>query len=49
MFFVFIQVLRDFKQPDGWTEKEVDAAGDGEVLITSDGSFYCSSKTTDRN
>lgn len=25
----FIQVLRDFKRPDGMTEKEIDAAGDG--------------------
>lgn len=32
MFFVFIQVLRDFKRPDGMTEKEIDAAGDGENL-----------------
>lgn len=32
MFFVFIQILRDFKRPDGMTEKEIDAAGDGENL-----------------
>jgi len=28
----FFQVLRDFKRPDGMTENEVDAAGDGENL-----------------
>ena len=24
-----LQVVRDFKRPDGMTEKEIDAAGDG--------------------
>ncbi|KAG4979321.1 hypothetical protein JHK85_033279 [Glycine max] len=31
-----IKVLRDFKRPDGMTEKEVDAAGDGDVLVILD-------------
>ncbi|XP_057456760.1 isoleucine--tRNA ligase, cytoplasmic [Lotus japonicus] len=31
-----IKVLRDFKRPDGLTEKEVDAAGDGDVLVILD-------------
>ncbi|KAK7312173.1 hypothetical protein VNO77_35842 [Canavalia gladiata] len=31
-----IKVLRDFKRPDGMTEKEVDAAGDGDVLVVLD-------------
>lgn len=29
LLFPFMQVLRDFKRPDGMTEKEIDAAGDG--------------------
>ncbi|QCE01058.1 isoleucyl-tRNA synthetase [Vigna unguiculata] len=31
-----IKVLRDFKRPDGMTENEVDAAGDGDVLVILD-------------
>lgn len=31
LFFIFIQVLRDFKRPDGMTDKEIDAVGDGEI------------------
>ncbi|KAI9117340.1 hypothetical protein K1719_011506 [Acacia pycnantha] len=31
-----IKVLRDFKRPDGMTEKEIDAAGDGDVLVILD-------------
>ncbi|XP_054780469.1 isoleucine--tRNA ligase, cytoplasmic-like [Prosopis cineraria] len=31
-----IKVLRDFKHPDGMTEKEIDAAGDGDVLVILD-------------
>ncbi|PON74964.1 Isoleucine-tRNA ligase [Parasponia andersonii] len=31
-----IKVVRDFRRPDGKTEKEVDAAGDGDVLVILD-------------
>ncbi|KAL6500234.1 hypothetical protein OROHE_025600 [Orobanche hederae] len=31
-----IKVLRDFKRPGGMTEKEFDAAGDGDVLVMLD-------------
>ncbi|KAL5543283.1 hypothetical protein UlMin_010993 [Ulmus minor] len=31
-----IKVVRDLKRPDGTTEKEVDAAGDGDVLVILD-------------
>ncbi|KAJ7954569.1 isoleucine--tRNA ligase, cytoplasmic [Quillaja saponaria] len=31
-----IKVVRDFKLPDGITEKEMDAAGDGDVLVILD-------------
>ncbi|KAL5550220.1 hypothetical protein UlMin_000396 [Ulmus minor] len=31
-----IKVVRDFKHPDGTTEKDVDAAGDGDVLVILD-------------
>ncbi|KAI3433769.1 hypothetical protein D9Q98_003575 [Chlorella vulgaris] len=31
-----VKVLRDFKQPDGTKTEEVDAAGDGEVLVVMD-------------
>ncbi|WOK99491.1 isoleucine--tRNA ligase, cytoplasmic [Canna indica] len=31
-----IKVLRDFKRPAGATEKEMDAAGDGDVLVVLD-------------
>lgn len=31
-----IKVVRDFRRPDGTTEKEVDAAGDGDVLVILD-------------
>ncbi|KAL6501397.1 hypothetical protein OROGR_026530 [Orobanche gracilis] len=31
-----IKVLRDFKRPGGMTEKEFDAAGDGDVLVILD-------------
>ncbi|OIV94953.1 hypothetical protein TanjilG_22150 [Lupinus angustifolius] len=31
-----VKVLRDFKRPDGMTEKEIDAAGDGDVLVILD-------------
>ncbi|KAK4268844.1 hypothetical protein QN277_022077 [Acacia crassicarpa] len=31
-----IKVLHDFKRPDGMTEKEIDAAGDGDVLVILD-------------
>ncbi|KAL6553648.1 hypothetical protein OROGR_007490 [Orobanche gracilis] len=31
-----IKVLRDFKRPSGMTEKEFDAAGDGDVLVILD-------------
>lgn len=31
-----IKVLRDFKRPDGKTETEIDAAGDGDVLVILD-------------
>lgn len=31
-----IKVVRDFKRPDGLTEKEIDAAGDGDVLVILD-------------
>uniref|UniRef100_A0A2N9ESV9 isoleucine--tRNA ligase n=1 Tax=Fagus sylvatica TaxID=28930 RepID=A0A2N9ESV9_FAGSY len=31
-----IKVVRDFKRPDGMTEKEIDAAGDGDVLVILD-------------
>uniref|UniRef100_A0A2P2LGE7 Isoleucyl tRNA synthetase n=1 Tax=Rhizophora mucronata TaxID=61149 RepID=A0A2P2LGE7_RHIMU len=31
-----IKVIRDFKRPDGLTEKEIDAAGDGDVLVILD-------------
>lgn len=27
-----LQVVRDFKRPDGMTDKEIDAAGDGEKI-----------------
>ncbi|XP_065639216.1 isoleucine--tRNA ligase, cytoplasmic-like [Quercus suber] len=30
------QVVRDFKRPDGMTESEIDAAGDGDVLVILD-------------
>ncbi|KDP34784.1 hypothetical protein JCGZ_10564 [Jatropha curcas] len=31
-----IKIVREFKRPDGLTEKEVDAAGDGDVLVIMD-------------
>ncbi|GKV06154.1 hypothetical protein SLEP1_g18078 [Rubroshorea leprosula] len=31
-----IKVVRDFKRPDGMTDKEIDAAGDGDVLVVLD-------------
>ncbi|KAK6914590.1 Methionyl/Valyl/Leucyl/Isoleucyl-tRNA synthetase, anticodon-binding, partial [Dillenia turbinata] len=31
-----IKVVRDFKRPDNMTEKEIDAAGDGDVLVILD-------------
>ncbi|KAK4566798.1 hypothetical protein RGQ29_002877 [Quercus rubra] len=31
-----IKVVRDFKRPDGMTESEIDAAGDGDVLVILD-------------
>ncbi|XP_009365866.2 isoleucine--tRNA ligase, cytoplasmic [Pyrus x bretschneideri] len=31
-----IKVVRDFKRPNGTTEKEIDAAGDGDVLVVLD-------------
>ncbi|KAB1213335.1 putative isoleucine--tRNA ligase, cytoplasmic [Morella rubra] len=31
-----IKVVREFKRPDGMTEKEIDAAGDGDVLVIMD-------------
>ncbi|KAF4390301.1 hypothetical protein F8388_019956 [Cannabis sativa] len=31
-----IKVVRDFRRPDGKTEEEVDAAGDGDVLVILD-------------
>ncbi|XP_021721725.1 isoleucine--tRNA ligase, cytoplasmic-like [Chenopodium quinoa] len=31
-----IKVLRDFKRPDNTTEQEIDAAGDGDVLVILD-------------
>ncbi|PRQ33669.1 putative isoleucine--tRNA ligase [Rosa chinensis] len=31
-----IKVVRDFKCPDGTTEKEIDASGDGDVLVILD-------------
>ncbi|PNY05548.1 isoleucine-tRNA ligase cytoplasmic-like [Trifolium pratense] len=31
-----IKVLRDFKRPDGMAENEIDAAGDGDVLVILD-------------
>ncbi|KAM1239650.1 hypothetical protein ACFX2J_045061 [Malus domestica] len=31
-----IKVVRDFKRPNGMTEKEIDAAGDGDVLVVLD-------------
>ncbi|GAV69921.1 tRNA-synt_1 domain-containing protein/Anticodon_1 domain-containing protein [Cephalotus follicularis] len=31
-----IKVIREFKRPDGLTEKEIDAAGDGDVLVILD-------------
>lgn len=31
-----IKVVREFKRPDGVTEKEIDAAGDGDVLVILD-------------
>ncbi|KAF3446531.1 hypothetical protein FNV43_RR11711 [Rhamnella rubrinervis] len=31
-----IKVVRDFKRPDGTTEQEIDAAGDGDVLVILD-------------
>ncbi|KAI4305042.1 hypothetical protein L6164_028432 [Bauhinia variegata] len=31
-----IKVLRDFRRPDGMTEKDIDAAGDGDVLVILD-------------
>ncbi|WCJ41408.1 Isoleucine--tRNA ligase cytoplasmic [Euphorbia peplus] len=31
-----IKVVREFKRPDGLTEKEIDAAGDGDVLVILD-------------
>ncbi|KAJ4723257.1 Isoleucine--tRNA ligase, cytoplasmic [Melia azedarach] len=31
-----IKVVREFKRPDGRTEKEIDAAGDGDVLVILD-------------
>ncbi|XP_050235398.1 isoleucine--tRNA ligase, cytoplasmic [Mercurialis annua] len=31
-----IKVVREFKCPDGLTEKEIDAAGDGDVLVIMD-------------
>ncbi|EEF32620.1 isoleucine--tRNA ligase, cytoplasmic [Ricinus communis] len=31
-----IKVVREFKRPDGLTEKEIDAAGDGDVLVIMD-------------
>ncbi|XP_010525919.1 PREDICTED: isoleucine--tRNA ligase, cytoplasmic [Tarenaya hassleriana] len=31
-----IKVVRDFKRPDGLSEKEIDAAGDGDVLVILD-------------
>ncbi|GLT71292.1 hypothetical protein SLA2020_517180 [Shorea laevis] len=31
-----IKVVRDFKRPDGMTDKEIDAAGDGDVLVILD-------------
>ncbi|GKV22091.1 hypothetical protein SLEP1_g31990 [Rubroshorea leprosula] len=31
-----IKVVRDFKRPDGMTDKEIDAAGDGDVLLVLD-------------
>ncbi|CAN0926680.1 Isoleucine--tRNA ligase, cytoplasmic [Linum grandiflorum] len=31
-----IKVLRDFRRPDGLTDKEIDAAGDGDVLVILD-------------
>ncbi|KAH9624724.1 hypothetical protein KSS87_015623, partial [Heliosperma pusillum] len=31
-----IKVLRDFKRPDNTTEEEIDAAGDGDVLVILD-------------
>ncbi|KAJ6914703.1 hypothetical protein NC651_016854 [Populus alba x Populus x berolinensis] len=30
------QVVREFKCPDGLTDREVDAAGDGDVLVILD-------------
>ncbi|KAG2726074.1 hypothetical protein I3760_01G095100 [Carya illinoinensis] len=31
-----IKVIRDFKCPDGFTDKEIDATGDGDVLVILD-------------
>ncbi|MED6179565.1 hypothetical protein PIB30_001857 [Stylosanthes scabra] len=31
-----IKILREFKRPDGMTEEEIDAAGDGDVLVILD-------------
>lgn len=31
-----IKVVRDFRRPDGMTDKEIDAAGDGDVLVILD-------------
>ncbi|XP_031257946.1 isoleucine--tRNA ligase, cytoplasmic-like [Pistacia vera] len=31
-----IKVVREFKRPDGMTEKDIDAAGDGDVLVILD-------------
>ncbi|GAB4836593.1 hypothetical protein Ancab_001506 [Ancistrocladus abbreviatus] len=31
-----IKVIREFKRPDNMTEKEIDAAGDGDVLVVLD-------------
>ncbi|KAJ8755497.1 hypothetical protein K2173_019295 [Erythroxylum novogranatense] len=31
-----IKVIREFKRPDGLTDKEIDAAGDGDVLVILD-------------
>ena len=31
-----VQVVQDFQQPEGTSKEEMDAAGDGEVLVVLD-------------
>ena len=33
---ITLQVVQDFQQPEGTSKEEMDAAGDGEVLVVLD-------------